>query len=323
MMLDMTQPDPVIHPAVNHPAVIHPSGQQFMISRGDQRAVLVEVGGGIRSYAVGGRDVLEPYPVEASCDGAHGAPLIPWPNRLEDGRYSFDGTSHQVALSEPSKHNASHGFLRWRSWDCIEQSSDAVAMGTTLHPMSGYPFTLQVRIDYRLTDEGLVVTTTATNRGTQDLPYAHGQHPYLSPGTGRIDDAQLQFGAGRRIETDPERQLPTGMVPVSGTPYDFGEDRPLGDLAIDHAFTDLSRDPDGRARLRLTGPDTRTAELWVDDAFPYLQLYTGDTLAPARRRTGLGSEPMTAPPNALASGIDVIRIKPGISVRTTWGARLC
>lgn len=311
-MLDMNQSD----------SVIQPSGQQFVISRGDQRAVVVEVGGGIRSYTVGGRDVLEPYPVEAICDGAHGAPLIPWPNRLEDGRYTFDGATYQVALSEPTKHNASHGFLRWRSWECVEQGPVAVVLGTTLHPLSGYPFTLQVRIAYRLTDDGLVVTTTATNRGMRDLPYAHGQHPYLSPGTGLIDRARLQFSAGQRIETDPERQLPTGAVPVDGTPYAFTAARPLGDLAIDHAFTDLGREPDGRARVRLTGTDSRTAELWVDETFGYLQFYTGDTLAPDRRRTGLGAEPMTAPPNALATGTDVIRLAPGASVTTTWGARL-
>ena len=68
-----------------------PSGEQFEISHGEQRATVVEVGGGVREYGAGGRAVLDPYPAEAICDGAHGTPLIPWPNRLADGRYSFDG----------------------------------------------------------------------------------------------------------------------------------------------------------------------------------------------------------------------------------------
>ena len=92
-----------------------PSGKQYEIRFGDQRATIVEVGGGVRAYAVAGRPVLDPYPEEAMCDGAHGAPLIPWPNRLGDGRYRFDGVDYQVALSEPGKCNAIHGFLRWRS----------------------------------------------------------------------------------------------------------------------------------------------------------------------------------------------------------------
>ena len=79
-----------------------PSGRQFEISAGDQHATIVEVGGGIRSYRAGDRDVLQPYPPGQMCDGAHGTPLIPWPNRLADGRYRFGGTDHQVALTEPS-----------------------------------------------------------------------------------------------------------------------------------------------------------------------------------------------------------------------------
>src|ERR1700683_808668 len=93
-----------------------PSGEQFEIAHGQQRATIVEVGGGVREYAVGERPVLDPYPVQAMSDGAHGTPLIPWPNRLADGRYRFDGVDYQVALTEPGKHNAIHGFLRWRAW---------------------------------------------------------------------------------------------------------------------------------------------------------------------------------------------------------------
>ena len=54
------------------------------------------------------------------CDGAHGAPLIPWPNRLADGRYSFGGTEYQLALTEPENRNAIHGLLRWRNWRARE-----------------------------------------------------------------------------------------------------------------------------------------------------------------------------------------------------------
>ena len=79
-----------------------PSGEQFEIRFGEHRATVVEVGGGVREYLVGDRPVLDPYPRDAICDGAHGAPLIPWPNRLADGRYSFDGVEHQLALTEPA-----------------------------------------------------------------------------------------------------------------------------------------------------------------------------------------------------------------------------
>ncbi|KAA0016341.1 aldose epimerase family protein [Antrihabitans cavernicola] len=55
---------------------------------------------------------LHPNDRGARCDGAHGTPLAPWPNRLGDGTYTFDGTDYLIALTEPAKRNAIHGFLR-------------------------------------------------------------------------------------------------------------------------------------------------------------------------------------------------------------------
>jgi aldose 1-epimerase len=274
-------------------ASIPPSGRQYEIRHGEQVAAVVEVGGGVREYRVGERAVLDPYPLHAMCDGAHGCPLVPWPNRLADGRYRFDGVDYQVAITEPDKGNAIHGFLRWRCWNAVRAEPNRVTMAARLHPLTGYPFLLDVEVDYRLDDDG-----------------------------GVIDDAVLTFTAGSRIVTDPTRQLPTGVEPVAGGRFDFSEPRRIGDLRIDFAFTDLARDEAGLAWVRLQGPDGRRGELWVDRTYPIVELYTGDTLSPDRRRLGLGAEPMTCPPNAFQSGQGVHRIEPGGAITTRWGARL-
>ncbi|MHB8191215.1 MAG: aldose 1-epimerase family protein [Ferrimicrobium sp.] len=302
---------------------IYPSGQQLAIDLGDQHATVVEVGGGLREYTLGERHVLEPYSINSQCDGAHGAPLIPWPNRLSDGRYHFDGVDHQVALSEPRRSNAIHGLLRWRSWQVRHIAPSQVTMGIRIFPMPGYPFLLDVEVTYSLSDEGLRITTTATNEGDSTCPYGTGQHPYLSPGSRQsIDDCTLEVSAMTRVTTDDERQLPTGVESVEGTSYDFRTPRTLGDQRLDFGFTDLIRDHDGRAWARLVGPDSRCVELWVDESYSIIQLYTGDTLAPGRQRTGLGAEPMTCPPNAFQSGDGLIRLDPGKSTTATWGVHL-
>lgn len=299
-----------------------PSGEQFEIRLGDQHATVVEVGGGLRTYEVGGRPVLDPFPLEAMCDGAHGSPLIPWPNRLADGTYRFDGEEHQVALTEPGKHNAIHGFMRWRPWQAVERGDARVVMGARLYPLMGYPFTLELRVAYSLGTNGLTVATTATNLGAQACPYGVGQHPYLSPGSGLIDDCTLTLDAATRILTDNDRQLPSGTEGVEGTAFDFRAGRRLGDQKIDFAFTDLARDADGRAWTRLAAPDGTGAELWVDEHYPIIEIYTGDTLSPPRRRLGMGTEPMSCPPNAFSTGEGVIRLEPGESMTTTWGVHL-
>lgn len=304
-------------------AAVPPSGEQFQIAFGDQRATIVEVGAGIREYFAGHRPVLDPYPREAICDGAHGAPLIPWPNRLADGRYSFDGADYQLALTEPEKHNAIHGLLRWRNWQMLERSSERVEMGIRLYPETGWPFTLDVSISYSLGENGLQVELAARNVGAGPCPFGYGQHPYLSAGAdARVDDCTLELHAARRILTDPDRQLPAGEEPVDGTPYDFNSTKPIGELQLDAAFSDLGRDDDGRAVVRLGCPDDATVELWCDHTHSVIQLYTGDTLAPARRRLALAAEPMTCPANALQTGERIVRLEPGETHRGAWGVAL-
>ena len=301
---------------------MRPSGGQFEIRCGAQRATVVEVGGGVREYWAGDRPVLDPYPESAMCDGARGTPLIPWPNRLADGAYSFDGTDYGVPLTEPGKHNAIQGFLRWRCWRALEHQSSRVVMGIRLHPLTGCPFPVDVTVAYELGDDGLTVDTTATNLGDRPCPYGAGQHPYLSPGGGRIDDCTLELGAATRIRTDNERQLPAGTATVEGTDFDFRAGQRLGGQKLDTPFTDLARDERGRTWARLTAPDGSRAELWADEHYPVIELFTGDTLSPGRRRLGLGTEPMTCPPNAFQSGESLIRLLPGQSVTTSWGVRL-
>lgn len=295
-----------------------PSGEQYPITAGDQRAVVVEVGGGVREYVVGRRPVLDGYPVDAICSGARGAPLVPWPNRLEDGRYGFDGEEHQLPLTEPERHNAIHGLLRWRNWQLHDRRGNEVAVGTVLHPTEGYPFTLDVQVRYLLDAAGLTVTTTATNRGDRPCPYGSGQHPYLAAGRGGIDECVLELRAGTRIATD-DRGLPAGRRRVDGSRFDFRRPRRIGATRIDQAFTDLERDGDGLARVRLRAPDGAETVLRVDGGHPYLALFTADTLPGDEWRRGLGVAPMTCAPNAFRSGEGLLVLAPGETVTTTWG----
>ena len=298
-----------------------PSGEQIELIHEEQRAVVVEVGAGVRQYAVGARHVLDPYAEYEICDGAHGAPLIPWPNRVGDGRYSFDGVEHRLALSEPAAANAIHGLLRWRPWQVLERERARVVMGASLHPQPGYPFALDLRIAYELSDDGLAVRTTAVNVGDSACPYGAGQHPYLSAGEALVDECLLELPASTRLLTD-ERRLPSGQEPVRGGELDFRRARRLGALRLDDTFTDLSRDDRDRALARLHCPDGHTVELWVDRHHEYLQLFTGDTLAPPRRRRGLAVEPMTCAPNAFQSGQGLTRLDPGSTFTSAWGVRL-
>lgn len=299
---------------------MNPSGEQTEIRYGEQVAVLVEVGGGIRSYRVGDRDVLDGYDADAIVDGARGQPLIPWPNRLHTGRYTWEGTEHTVPLDEPDQCNALHRVTKWLSWTAERESESSARMRLRLRPTPAYPFSLDLSVAYRLDDDGLTVTTTATNIGDADAPYGSGAHPYLRLSSGSLATATLQVPATTWLPTGPA-QIPTGREPVAGSPYDFREPRAFGRLHVDHTFTDLYRDPDGRATVVLAEGDDRV-ELWLDAAYPYVEVFTGDTLPDEqRRRRGLGVEPMTCPPDAFRTGEDLVGLSPGQSHTAEWGVR--
>jgi aldose 1-epimerase len=296
------------------------SGDQVELRAGDTRLVVVTVGGGMRELTRGDWHVLDGYEKDEMAPGGAGQPLIPWPNRLADGRYEFEGKTYQVPLTEPDKRNALHGFARWLTWSVEEHRPAHAVLALDMYPRPGYPFALRLQIEYWLRESALAVVTTAFNAGRSRLPYASGFHPYLSVGTASIDECDLDLPAASHYEMD-ERHIPTEKCGVEGTAYDFRTPRPIGPQRLDAAFTDLAREADGKARTRLNAPDgNRSVALWMDEAYGHVMAFTGDTLAdPARRRRAIAVEPMTAAPNAFQTGDGLRVLAPGETFRSEWG----
>jgi aldose 1-epimerase len=295
-----------------------PSGRQVEIAFREQRACVVEVGGGLRAYSALGRELLDGYAADEMCSSARGQCLVPWPNRIRDGRYEFAGSVQQLPLTEPERQCAIHGLARWANWTIAEQAAAAVTMEHLLYPQPGYPHTLQLAVEYRLDRDGLTVRTTATNVGASACPYGAGAHPYLTMGTPSVDSVVLQSPGRTRLTSD-QRGIPTGAEPVEASEYDFRRPRPIGKTKLDTAFTDLEHDNDGRARVRLAAPrGDRATTFWLDESYRYLMLFTGDPLPDVNRRS-LGIEPMTCAPNAFQSGDGLVILEPGESLAACWG----
>jgi galactose mutarotase-like enzyme len=302
-------------PAETTPA----TGDQWVIGHGHQRAVITEVGATLRSFTVDDRPVIDGFGPGEWSSGGRGQVLAPWPNRLGDGRYTFEERESQAPLNEPSRSNAIHGLVRWLPWRMVSRAQNRVTMACELYPSPGYPFSLGLTVEYRLGRDGLTVATDADNLGPTDLPFGLGFHPYLTVGVTTVDQARLRISADRRLTTD-DRGLPTGECPVSGTEFDFNEGRLIGVTRLDTCFTGLSRDADGRARVDLDHPDGEGgATLWADDRFGYVMVYTGDTLDAGERRTAVAVEPMSCPPDALRSGTDLVVLRPGGRWTGSWG----
>jgi aldose 1-epimerase len=298
-----------------------PTGHQHVLRDGTSEVVVTEVGGGIRSFTVGDIPVLDGFAADQGYDGGRGQTLLPWPNRVADGRYTWAGEEHQLALSEPARGNAIHGLTRWVNWELVASTPASAHLRYLLHAQSGWPFLLRCELRYDLAGPDLTVRTTVTNVGGQPCPVAAGAHPYLSAGGGLVDDCTLVLPAASSLPTD-ERGIPTGEVPVEGTAQDLRVTRRLGEQQLDVAYGRLSPGPDGRTTVRLDRPDGRAVELWAGPGYDYLQVFTGDTLTPERRRRGVAVEPMTAPANALRSGVGLTSLEPGEQLDLSWGVGL-
>ena len=282
-------------------------------------AVVCEVGATLRRYAAGGEDVLDGFDVAERSTAGRGQVLAPWPNRLDGGRYTFEGREGRAALDEPEHGNAIHGLVRWLPWRAVSQDEHAVLLACVVSPQPAYPWRLELEVEYRLNGGGLAVSTRATNVSDAACPFGIGFHPYLRAGDASVDTATLTVPAGRRLVRD-DRGLPVGDEAVAGTAFDFREPRPIADTRLDTAFTDLTADHEGTTRVEVRGDSGRGVDLWAGPGFGYLMVYTGDTLEPeARRRRAVAIEPMTCPPNALRTGTDLIRLEPGGSWTGAWG----
>jgi galactose mutarotase-like enzyme len=236
---------------------------------------------------------------------------MPWPNRIRDGAYEFRGHRLQLPLTEPDRHNAIHGLVRWSTWQPVEHTQERIHLAFTLRPQPGYPFILELAADYSLGPNGLRTIWSAHNVGSEPAPFGAASHPYLRPTTELIDGARLRIPASTYLEVD-DRLLPTGRrLPVDGTPYDFRVPRPLGPAVIDHSFADL----DGSA-IEFDG-----LRLAWDANHPFLHVFTGDTIAPERRRRGLALEPMSCAPDAFNSGEGLTVLEPGDYRSGSWSVR--
>ena len=296
-----------------------PTGEQFTIRAGRLTAVVTEVGAGLRSFRLGDRELVMEYPEAEEPPGACGELLMPWPNRVRDGRYTFEGTAQQLEITEPANGNAIHGLSRQLPWSVDGKTDSSVRLALRLEPAPGYPHTLDLTADYSLEeDRGLTISVTAVNAGVSVAPYGIGSHAYLKM-DGGLDSgsAQLHLPAGLWTTVD-ERMIPLCDVAVAGTPYDFREPRSLRGVTLDTAYGELRRNADGNVHVTL-GRGAEGVTMWFGAGLEWVQLFTGDPLPEPYHRAAVAVEPMSCPPDAFNSGKGLIKLAPGDSATHTWG----
>jgi aldose 1-epimerase len=300
------------------------SGTHYGLTAGDYHATIASVGASLRTLEHKGRPLVVAFDADEVRPAYRGATLAPWPNRVVDGRYTFAGTEQQLPLTEPARGHALHGLASWLDFGAVDRSGSSVTMAATIEAQAGYPHRIDIAVVFDLDEDGLHTTITATNTGRDAAPWGTGPHPYLVAGSGRVDDWTLTVPADTVLTVTDDRLIPIANADVATEAagvFDFRAPRVIGDTFIDHAFTGLARDASGIASVTLRSPDGTGTEMSWDAACPWVQVHTADNPGSDAHRAGLAVEPMTCPPDAFNSGVDLIVLDPGESATAGWDIR--
>ena len=291
------------------------------IQRIRRGAVVAEIntrGAGIRALSVHDVDLVQRY-IGESPPGMAGAVMVPWPNRIDGGRWMFDGSVQQLEITDPEFYSALHGLLTSTDYLVDDQSASSVTLSAPIRNAIGYPFELATSVRYSLTETGVGVRHRITNHGTRSAPVAIGTHPYLRVGDAEPISLAVRVPAGL-IATLDDRHLPLGWESVAGTTFDLRNGVPLCEIPRHASFGGFDRSGAGLLEMALTDQKGNQTVLWADESFDWAQVWVTDSFAgPEGGLTAIALEPMTAPPNSLASGEGLNWIEPGGTWDALWG----
>ncbi|MFK7946288.1 MAG: aldose 1-epimerase [Saprospiraceae bacterium] len=212
--------------------------------------------------------------------------LLPFPNRMKDGKYTFDGKSYQFPLNDTTLQHSLHGFLETIPMEIIHQEATdiqaIVELKGSFNGLEYYPFPFDFHVKYTLTNSELSIQTKIKNTGKTRMPIGFGWHPYFKLDTETVDVLKMQFPNCQSVEID-NRMIPTGKT-MDYTA--FSDLNSIGNTSLDNCFI-LNNTNSKKVAITLQSKTT-TLSVWQEtDAFPYFQIYT-----PPHRQS-IAIEPMT------------------------------
>ena len=264
--------------------------------------IFPNLGGSIQELIIDDIDIIKGISLDESGISEYlakyqSAVLFPFPNRLEDGRYTFDGKSYEFPINNSETNNAIHGFLHDKAFEVAAISNNILKLQYNDRINKSFPFNYSFGLVYTLSRDQIKIQFSIENNGEHSLPFGLGWHPYFQLDT--IEGSTLQFSADKKYTTT-ERLLPNGFEEYNNSIIQIDK------VSLDTAFN-------------LTAPTVtlKTASYELRLQTPedcYLQIYTPPD------RQSIAIEPMTCIANAFNNGIGLKTVLPG--EKYTWDINL-
>lgn len=274
------------------------------LSSGDK---LVEIIDGYTSYKDAQDNLMTTF---------KGSNLIPFPNRIADGKYSFQDRNLQLPLNFPQEKNAIHGLLFNTEFKVIDKEDGEIGckliIEYTAEETEGYPYKYHQKISYSLLENHkFECKIKITNLMDHSIPVGHGWHPYFRLGESLVDNLLLKFPAEEVLDVN-SRNIPTGK---SKSYKEFNEFKPIQKTVLDNCFSLPTKDE--QALISIMDHDGKMGyTIWQETGkykYNFLQVYT-----PAHRKS-IAIEPMTCAPDAFNNKNGLIILAPLESFSARWG----
>lgn len=284
---------------------------------GQSLEVVPERGACLTSLVLDDVEVLDGYRTPEEVDfnrwGKSGV-LLPFPNRLKDGKYHWDGQSYAFPINDTGTGNALHGFgmdLPFALTHANFSNREATLELTTTYagdrPYYPFPFTAGV-IFHLEVPRSFSVTLYLRNDGDQALPAGLGWHPYFRLSE-KIGQHELQLPRLEMVGID-ETMIPTGKR----YPYtDFARRKAIGATVLDNCFAVSQEGVEVGVHLHGDKGYLRYWQTTGPGRFNFMQLFTPPY------GTSLAIEPMTCNVDAFNNGEGLTRLEPGEELRAGAG----
>ncbi len=246
--------------------------------------------------------------------------LLPFPNRLQGGTFTFSGKTYCFPINEVEHNNNLHGFENHLDFSILKtiQSNNTltIELESTFEGCSFYPFPFTCRLSYQIAHTSFTIQCTLVNNHKSEIPIAWGWHPYFKLTDRGIDNCKLRVGECQNIELGPQN-IPTGKKQIF---TDFIEFKPVQNKTLDHCFT-LNKIPKTHQKQTLVELNYKNTLLsfWQVTGLNqsnFFQLYV-----PPNRKS-IAIEPMSASINAFNTGEGLTILSPNQKVSFKAGVRL-
>lgn len=288
---------------------------------GEYLTVIPEAGAALHQECLSLRNTLYPL-LWASDDGRvcldevlsqyRGALLMPFVDRIENGRYSFDGVEYGLPCNEPGQKNALHGFMHDTAFQVTELYNDENKAGAVLRCQyegnhHGYPFPFEVEVCYSLSQDGVQCVTKVQNNAPCRIPVGMGWHPYFQINE-NLFDWEIKIPAASSFHIR-DNYINTGERHILNI-----EDRFSAMEDFDFNVYALRCDK-GESKTILRDNKNELSISIKCRGFPFLQVYVV-------RDKAVAIEPVTCVGDAFNNGVGLTVLPPGGILETAYSIAL-